>query len=122
MRSQGGGTFEFLGSQAQGVDGRFTPAGSEQSAPVSLKNFQETDRMSNIIGRINRNAERVREAGHAGDCVLHVETPQFGADDLQRFIDDGPIAKMPSEGVFRSLVFECRDATIVVDATGSRRR
>ena len=117
-QAQGGGTFDFFGGNSQGVEGTFEPAGGGRKVPVSLKDFASTGKVRNILRRINENARQVRGAGHAGDAVLYARVP-MAADEFRQFAARGPLARMPAEGVFKVLMFETADGTIVtIDAAG----
>jgi F0F1-type ATP synthase membrane subunit b/b' len=118
---EGGGEFEFLGNSSQGVEGYFTPTGSTTRIPVSFKDFSDTGRMPNLIGKINKNANRILPAD-AGKTVLHAAVPQFKADEMIDFIQNGPIINMPNEAKFERLIFDCKDGVVVVDASGVRLR
>jgi RHS repeat-associated protein len=114
----GGGEMEFFGDAQPGVEGEFTPTGSNESFPLSLKDFTQTGKMGNVIGRINDNANKVANAGYAGNAVLHAETTQWDAESFMNFVEGGPIKNMPFEGVFERLYFNCSDGIVVVDGSG----
>jgi uncharacterized protein YukE len=114
----GGGEFEGLGLQ-QGIDGIYTPEGSDEEIPVSLKDWSGTGKKRYMIGNINRNAAEIQEAGFKG-AILDVDVPQWTSADMQNFVQNGPIKNMPSEGVYKSLIFNCSDGTVIVDANGVR--
>lgn len=118
---EGGGNLRFLGDSSQGIEGYFTPNGSTTPIPFSLKNFSDTGRMTNLISRINRNADKILPAD-AGKTILHASVPQFNADDMIEFIENGPIRRMATEGKFQKLLFDCENrVVIVVDSSGVRK-
>jgi hypothetical protein len=120
-RAEGGGTFRFLGNSSQGIEGFFRRLGQTLDIPVSLKDFTGTGRLRNIIGRINVNAAQVTSAGHAGRTVLHARVAAT-AEEMMAFARSGPLARMPQEGVFQRMIFECSDGIVEVSATGIVRR
>ena len=113
----GGGRFDFLGRSSQGIEGFFIPPGTTRRVPISLKGFQITGKLRNLLRRINDNADNVRRAGHAGDAVLFAQV-DFTANEVAAFARNGPIANMPSEGVFSQLIFQATDGFVVVTADG----
>lgn len=119
---EGGGHFQFLGKSSQGIEGFFTPSGSRLKIPVSLKDFSSTGNVRNILQRINRNATQVRAAGYAGRTVLHATVRQTSVEQMVTFISGGPLLRMPSEGIFSRLVFECSDGIVEITASGLVRR
>ncbi|MEQ1507719.1 MAG: RHS repeat-associated core domain-containing protein, partial [Myxococcota bacterium] len=119
---EGGGEFRGLGNSSQGIEGYFIPEGGGPKIPVSLKDFTETGRLSNVIGRINVNAAQIRAAGHTGgDVVLHARV-SASPDELERFVRGGPLANMAGEGTFSRLIFDAGDAVIEVSRQGVFRR
>lgn len=118
-RIEGGGEFEFLGNNSQGIEGFWRPTNGP-AVPTSLKDFSSTGNLRNIIGRINVNANQVQAAGHGGNALLHVTLRQ-SSDEVLDFINNGPIRNMPNEGVFSRLLFETADGTIEVTSAGARR-
>lgn len=118
-RLEGGGEFDFLGNNSQGIEGFWTPTNGSP-IPTSLKDFSATTNLRNIIGRINVNANQVQAAGHGGNALLHVTLRQ-SSDEVLDFINNGPIRNMPNEGVFSRLLFETADGTIEVTSAGARR-
>ncbi|MGE0711197.1 MAG: Ig-like domain-containing protein [Planctomycetota bacterium] len=118
---EGGGQFRFSGGSRQGVEGVFQPEAGG-AFPVSLKDFRGTGRMSNLIGRINANANQILAAGDAGNVVLHAYVPQFSAAELAAFIRGGPIGRMAGEGVFSRLRFDAADGIVEVTAAGVKIR
>jgi hypothetical protein len=78
---------------------------------------QGAGRMPNLIGRINKNANNILPAD-AGKTVLHAAVPQFKANDMITFINNGPVKNMPNEGKFQKLIFDCEDGVVVVDRSG----
>lgn len=111
-QQEGGGTFDFLGNSSQGIEGYFTPKGTTQRLPVSLKDLSGTGRLPNIISTINRNAKQVTAAGEAGAAILHVRLGQFKAQQVAEFIRNGPLIRMPNAGVFKTLIFDCADRAL----------
>jgi hypothetical protein len=116
-RAEGGGHFRFPEKLSQGIDGFFTPKGTTRKIPVSLKDFTGTNNIRNIIGRINVNSRMVEAAGHHGSAILHARV-KATAREMAAFAKGGPLAKIPSEGVFQRLIFECSDG--IVEVTTSR--
>jgi hypothetical protein len=119
---EGGGRFRFLGNSSQGIEGFFTPSGSQLEIPVSLKDFSSTGNLRNILQRINRNAAQVSAAGYAGRTVLHATVRQTTVEQMEAFIGGGPLQRMASEGTFTRLVFECSDGIVEIAASGVLRR
>jgi len=115
---EGGGEFAFLGNSSQGIEGFFTAKGSAERIPVSLKDFSGTGNLRNIIGRINKNANNIAAVGQAGKTVLFADLPQFTVNEVRTFVENGPLLRTPTEGVFQRLIFACKDGTVEVYAGG----
>ena len=115
----GGGNVHGPRKKNQGIDFIFTPKGSNDQIPVSLKNWSKTGRMENMLQKINHNADKIKSAGYK-NAVLNADVPQWTSEDILNFVQNGPIEHMPSEGVFKTLYFNCSDGTVVVDADGAR--
>lgn len=118
---EGGGQFHFSGGSRQGVEGVFHPEAGG-SFLVSLKDFSGTGRMSNLIGRINANANQIRAAGDAGNVVLHAHVPQFNAAELATFIQRGPIGKMAGRRRLQSTPVRRCGGIVEVTAAGVKIR
>ncbi|MEL6442458.1 MAG: hypothetical protein AAFQ80_24845 [Cyanobacteria bacterium J06621_8] len=83
---EGGGTIEFLGIKSQGIEGFFTPAGSTEAKPFSLKAANDVGRKANLINIINENGKQIRRAGITDLVLLRIEVNQFGTEELRDFI------------------------------------
>lgn len=117
MHHERGGRFDFLGPSSQGIEGFYLPPGSTQPVPLSLKGFTGTGKLHYMLGRINRNARKIDDAGQAGNAVLYSQV-DFTAEEVAAFAGNGPIANMPNEGVFVRLVFQATDGIVEVTSSG----
>lgn len=119
--AEGGGRFRFLGNVSEGIEGFFRRTGASQEIPVSLKDFTATGKIRNILGRINKNAAHVVSAGHGGRTVLHARVSAT-VDEMVAFVEGGPLSRMPAEGTFQRMIFECTDGIVEVTVAGVVRR
>lgn len=111
----GGGRVEWFGDNSKGVEGLWHPRGGGEPIPFSLKDFSATGRLANIVKRISRNASKAEAAGHRGG-VLYVTVRQWRVAEVKAFVEGGPVARVPSEGVFTRIIFECGDGTFAIGA------
>jgi len=86
-----------------------------------LKDFTGTGKLRDIIGRINVNSQMVSAAGYGGRTILHARVTA-AVEEMATFAQGGPLARMPGEGVFQRLIFECSDGIVEVTASGIIRR
>ena len=115
---EGGGNIRFLGNNSQGIEGYFTPSGQTKEIPFSLKAYNGTGKFRNIIRRLNDNATSIQDEGITDPVLLRVEMNQFTAEELETFINIGPVKNYPFEGVFGKIYFDGSNGTVVVDTTG----
>ncbi|MEZ4435363.1 MAG: SH3 domain-containing protein [bacterium] len=116
VRSEhGGGQIEWLGRHHQGIEGFWTPRGGGEKIPFSLKDFSKKGRMSNMIKPLNENAGHIIGAGYR-NAVLHVRVTQWKIAAVRAFVEAGPIGRMPGEGAFARIVFECADGVFAIGA------
>ena len=116
---EGGGTIRFLGGNSQGIEGFFTPTGTTEEKPFSLKSFNQVGKLRNTIRRINDNATQIQNAGITDPVLLRIEINQFSVEEIKNFVDNGPIKNFPSEGIFEKIYFDAADGTVLVDSTGT---
>ncbi len=127
-RYLGGGEIEAFKRQ-QGIEGYFTPHGSNEKLPVSLKDFSQTESPVNVIRRITHNEGQINgaisngtlDASVRGNVVLYADAPaSFTSAAWADFVRGGALARMPGEegGAFKQLVFKCSDGSIVEVAAG----
>lgn len=55
-----------------------------------------------------------RAASHCSRLRVLICLPRFGIDKAQPFVEGGPIGRMPNEGVFSRIVFECADGIFAI--------
>lgn len=71
--------------------------------------------MSNMIKDLNANAKSVLGAGFQ-EAVLHIRVTQWKVRAVKAFVEAGPIGRMPGEGAFARIVFECADGVFAIGA------
>lgn len=109
----GGGRIEWLGNNSQGVEGFWHPPGGGRAIPFSLKDMSTVGRKANMVKRISRNAKKAEAMGHENG-VLFVTVRQWKVAEVRAFVEGGPAARIPSEGVFSRIVFECADGVFAI--------
>src|SRR5579871_3391934 len=115
----GGEEFEFH-PRAQGIEGIYTPAGGGRPIPLSMKDYTRSGSFTHLIGDLNQNARKISATPHAGEVWLYANAPSgVTSQRMFDFIHGGPIVRMPSEGAFKVLLFQCSDGVVVVTRSGT---
>jgi hypothetical protein len=116
---EGGGEFEFLSNYSEGIEGYFTPKGSTERIPVSLKNMPNVKSIKGAFREMRQNVPHVIKAGGANKTLLFTSLPQYTTDDVLNFLASSKPNVLPQPaGVFKEIIIDCSDGVVVIDAAG----
>jgi hypothetical protein len=122
----GGGVVHF-GNNTPGIEGYFIKAGTDAKVPFSLKDLSGAGNIKNVFREIKSNAKQIikHEAkpqgdpmglplGTGKDTLIHVNTPQFTADEIINFVNSSKPNIFQPE-VFRQILIDTKSGVVTID-------